>query len=204
MPHPLYKISFPPPLTLRQEPREEAGPKGTRGALRRFRLYAAALALLPVLGGCELSLSHHSREGYLLHRPEIHFLEKKLSEISGINFVPGEASLIAITDDKRRVYRVYLDGHADDYFEPEIGPAADYEDVVKADSSVFVLVSNGALIEARRTDSGVATSTRFLFPPAGLDAAATAGGDVDAAVEELSKDVDFETLYFDSTARGLI
>ncbi|GAA4317185.1 hypothetical protein GCM10023184_00730 [Flaviaesturariibacter amylovorans] len=162
------------------------------------------MALLLLLGGCQMLGSRRTLPGYVLPRPEIHFLEKKLSEISGINYIPSENSLIAITDDKRRVYRVHIDGHADDYFEPEIGPAADYEDVVKVDSSVFVLVSNGALIEARRTDSGVATTTRFLFPPEGVDPAVTSGAAVDAAVEELSKDVDFETLYYDSSARGLI
>jgi len=146
-----------------------------------------------LLTGCELFSESHSPKGYALPRPEIHFLHKKLNEISGIFFLDEENSMLAIADDKRRVYRIYTDGREDDYFDPDL-PVADYEDVLKAGSSVFALVSNGRLVELQRSDSGLTQKVYALF-----------GRPVDEKnIEEEDRDIDFETMYHDPDARSII
>jgi uncharacterized protein YjiK len=109
-------------------------------------------------------------------------LEKKLNEISGINFIAEENTLIAIADDKKKIYKLSIDGKIDDYYDPEL-PSQDFEDVVKVDSTVYTLVSNGAIFEINKVDTGFQTMTHNFWS------------------EEKN---DFETLYFDSSQNSLI
>ncbi|WP_165871381.1 SdiA-regulated domain-containing protein [Flaviaesturariibacter flavus] len=146
------------------------------------------------LTGCQMFWAPHSPKGYVLPRPEIHFLDKKLNEISGIFYLRGEGSMLAIADDKKHIYRIYTDGRDDDYYEESFGESADYEDVVKVDSSVFVLASDATLFETRRTDSGLVTRSYSLKVPVPEEAGKRKDGST----------VDFETLYYDPSAGGLI
>ncbi len=76
------------------------------------------------------------------------------------------------------------EGTVSNYFEEDIGRgAADYEDVVKVDSTIFLLVSNGTIKEAKKSDSGLVVQ-QYPWPLGGKN--------------------DFEALYYDSTANGLI
>jgi hypothetical protein len=152
------------------------------------------------LSSCQMFWAPHSPKGYVLPRPELHFLEKKLNEISGLYYLKGEGSMLAIADDKKHIYRVYTEGTINDYWEEEFGGAGDYEDVVKADSSVFVLLSDGIIFEIKHGPAGlVSQSWKWKG----------AAADVEDEIKEKKKAkdnpaVDFETLYYDSTARGLI
>jgi hypothetical protein len=184
MPHPLLKISFRTP------------------ALRFFAKLAIFSLCLTVTTGCQMFWVPNTPPGYVLPRPEIHFLNKKLNEISGLFFLKGENSMLAIADDKRHVFRVYTDGSYDDYFTEEFGPGADYEDVIKVDSSVFVLSSDASITEIRRGDSGLVSSKYALVVPdleANADEPAKKKKDNDDKAQ-----VDFETIYYDSSAKGLI
>lgn len=182
MPHPLHKISFPA--------RRSAGRRPEGKALAPL---LPIVTLLMLLGAsCQMFWSPHSPKGYVLPRPELHILDKKLGEISGLFYLKGEGSMLAIADDKKHIYRVYTDGTFTDYFKEEFGESADYEDVVKVDSSVFVLSSDGTVTETIRDSSGLRTQSYHLEVP---HAPVTKKDD---------PGVDFETIYYDSSAHGLI
>ena len=142
--------------------------------------------LLTTVSSCELFWSPKSPRGYVVPRPYKMILEKKLNEISGLFYLPDENSFLAIADNKQKVYRVTIDGKVSDYYEDEFGEEADYEDVVKVDSTIYVLISDGTIVSINRGDSGLRTN-RYPFP----------------TTDSTNKN-DFETLYYDSVAKGLI
>ena len=74
-------------------------------------------------------------------------LDKKLNEISGLYYLQNENAMLSIADNKQKIYRITQDGKVNDYFNGDIGPQEDYEDIVKVDSSVYVLISNGTIVE---------------------------------------------------------
>ncbi|RYY41718.1 MAG: hypothetical protein EOO08_00910 [Chitinophagaceae bacterium] len=168
MPQTLYKISF-------------------------LSLFACFL-----MASCQLFQHPHSPQGYVLPRPEKHFLGKKLNEISGVCYVRGTASLLAIADDKKHVFRLFTDGTIDDYYTEEFAPSADYEDVVLVDSTVYVLASDGTVFVTRRSDSGLQTREVRFDPPLPETV------DRDEQGKPKEGEVDFETMYYDSSAHSLI
>jgi hypothetical protein len=206
MPQLLHKISFPPSLAVRRaEPpktsisKEEPAPAKVAqpGPVRRSPGVGGLTVTLSLfLFSCQMFWSPHSPKGYVLPRPEIHFLDKKLNEISGLYFLKGEGSMLAIADDKKHIYRLFTDGRDDDYFEETFGESADYEDVVRVDSSVFVLASDATIFETLHSDTGLITRRYHLSVP--VPAVADSRKKKDNAV------VDFETMYYDPTARGIV
>lgn len=141
-------------------------------------------ALVVLFSSCEMFWSPHSPPGYILPKPHRIILDKKLNEISGMSFLPGENAMLAIADDKKKVYRLSPGGAISNYFEEDIAKEQqDFEDVVKVDGVVYALVSDGTIISMRSIDSGLVV-TNHTFPS-----------------EEKN---DFETLYYDPAARGLI
>jgi uncharacterized protein YjiK len=142
--------------------------------------------LLTTLTSCELFWSPKSPHGYVVPRPQKMILEKKLSEISGLYYLPDENAFLTIADNKQKVYRVTIDGKVSNYFEQDFAEQDDFEDVVKVDSSVYVLVSDGTIIDIKRTDSTLITN-KYHFP----------------TTDSTNKN-DFETLYYDSASKGLI
>ncbi|ANE51224.1 SdiA-regulated domain-containing protein [Flavisolibacter tropicus] len=142
--------------------------------------------LLTTLTSCELFWSPKSPHGYVVPRPNKMILEKKLNEISGLCYLPEENAFLTIADNKQKVYRVTVDGKVSNYFEHDFAKQDDFEDVVKVDSSVYVLVSDGTIIDIKRKDSLLVT-TKYHFP----------------TTDDTNKN-DFETLYYDSTSKGLI
>lgn len=140
------------------------------------------LALL-LLASCELFWSPHSPHGYVLPRPQRVFLAKKVNEISGLDMLPGDSAMLAIADNKQKIFLVTPNGMVSNYFEEDFAAQQDFEDIAKVGETIYALVSNGAIISIRKTDSGLLV-TNYPF---------------------WSKDRnDFETLYYDSTANGLI
>src|SRR5215217_4095518 len=133
-----------------------------KGILVLRKLFIA-LSVLVTATSCQLFWSPKSPRGYVVPRPNKMILDKKLNEISGIFYLPQENSFIAIADDKQKVYRVTVDGKVSNYFEHDFGAEADYEDIVKVDSSVFVLISDGTILDVKRRDTNFVKTT-YTFP----------------------------------------
>lgn len=150
---------------------------------KTYAIRSITLLIICILtGGCEMLWRPNSPHGYMMRRPVKIILDKKLAEISGIYYLNKEKKLIAIADDKKKIYSLTTDGKEGDYFDPEL-PSADFEDVVRVDSTVYTLVSNGTVIATNKTDSGLVT-TNYPFLSNGKN--------------------DFETLYYEHEAKSLI
>jgi hypothetical protein len=134
------------------------------------------------MGSCEMLWRPNSPKGYMMRRPNKMILDKKLAEISGIYYLTTEKKLIAIADDKKKIYSLTTKGEAGDYFDPEL-PSADFEDVVRVDSTIYTLISDGTVIATHKTDSGLVT-INHPFPSTGKN--------------------DFETMYYEPEAKGVI
>ncbi len=151
-----------------------------------YKLFNELLILLLCLvcffSACELLWTPNTPTNYNLRRPVQMFIEKKLNEISGIFYLKKENHLIAIADDKKKIYKLTANGQISDYYDPEL-PSQDFEDVVKVDSTVYTLISNGTIVAISKNDTGL-VSREYPFWGTGKN--------------------DFETLYYDSAAKGLV
>jgi uncharacterized protein YjiK len=126
--------------------------------------------------------SYNSPRGYDLHRPVTRELGKSLNEISGISFVPGEDALLAIADNKRNIIsidlrRQKLTDKVKHFYEQQ-----DFEDVVQVGDRIYVLISNGSIVEVplRQPDS------------------------INVFQLNLQGQNDFETMYYDAEIKGLV
>lgn len=151
-----------------------------------FTLLSIAIIVLTTVSSCELFWSPKSPRGYVVPRPHKMLLDKKLNEISGLFYLPDENAFLAIADNKQKVYRVTVDGKASDYYEDDFAEQDDFEDIVKVDSTVYVLVSDGSIIDIKRRDSMLVTNMT-KFP----------------TTDSTNKN-DFESFYYDSAAKSLI
>lgn len=126
--------------------------------------------------------SYSSPPGYDMHRPVKRELGKSLNEISGLAFVPREDALLAVSDNKRTIYRIDLRTQKLTDKVKTFYEQADFEDVVQAGNSVFVLVSDGSIVEVP-----------LQYPDS-----------VNVYRLNLEGKNDFETLYFDPAAKSLV
>ena len=141
--------------------------------------------VLTLCTSCEMMWSPSSPKKYVMQKPHRVIIEKKLNEVSGLSFLPAENALLAIADDKPKVYSLSTDGLTiTDYFGEDFAEEQqDFEDVVKVAEIVYALVSNGTIMSIRKTDSGLVVKDH-PFPSTDKN--------------------DFETLYYDPGAKGLI
>ena len=76
-----------------------------------YRLSLCCLALgFAGLSSCQLLWSPNTPKNYVLPRPKKIILDKKLNEISGLYYLSDEKAMLAIADDKQKIYRITPDG----------------------------------------------------------------------------------------------
>jgi uncharacterized protein YjiK len=125
-----------------------------------------------------------SPENYQLHRPQRNVLGKALNEISGI-CLAQKNTLLAVSDSKEKIFEIHLASHKlKDHTGPVVESNADLEDVVQVDSSIYLLESKGVIKEIKDGTKDSTGMKTYVLPLQGKN--------------------DFETLYYDSTASGLI
>ena len=147
------------------------------------------LPLIPVVllftllaGGCKND-SRNSPKDYALAKPQSVELGKAMNEVSGITFNAEDSSLLAVSDSKEKVYQINLvKKKLKDYTEKIVGPNSDLEDIVKVDTSLFLLMSKGILVEVLKNSGDSSSIKTYDLGLAGSN--------------------DFETLYYDPTAGG--
>ncbi len=145
-----------------------------------------------VLIATQMSCKEHtypSPPGYNMEKPVRMALGKSLMEISGITFYKDiNNTLLAISDSKEKIFQINVSSKKiKDKAEKFAGPH-DFEDIVRIDTTIFVLVSNGTIM-AVPLDlyHDVTDSSRTVVYP----------------FWSTGKN-DFETLYYDPTVDGLI
>src|SRR5689334_9065005 len=153
----------------------------TKCPLFGFMVLVCAVTLLT---GCDLQ-SYSSPDGYDLSKPQKMKLGKTLNEISGISYNNDDTTLLAISDSKKKVFQLnFRKPKLKDYTEDVVGPNSDIEDLVKLGSKVYLLSSKGIIYEVNAKAKDTAGVVSYQLGSAGPN--------------------DFETLYYDSTANGLI
>lgn len=126
-----------------------------------------------------------SPEGYALDKPKRSELGKALNEISGINYSVEDSSLLAISDSKEKVFQINLRNRKlSDYTEKVINSNSDVEDIVKVDTSVFLLMSKGTLVEVPQKAKDTSSVKTYDLGLQGTN--------------------DFETLYYDPSLNSLV
>lgn len=126
----------------------------------------------------------NSPKDYSLDEPQRVELAKGLNEISGICFSAQDTSLLAVSDSKEKVYQIDLvKKKLRDYTDKVVESNSDLEDIVKVNNSLFLLMSKGKLVEVTKNGDSADVKTYDLG---------------------LSGSNDFETLYYDPTADGLV
>lgn len=149
------------------------------------------LPLAPFLACAVFLLASCSDAGYVsptdydFSQPQRNQLGKVLNEISGICTTPDGKALLAISDSKEKIFRIDLKTKKlKDHTGKIIAPNSDPEDLVQVDSAIYLLRSNGELKEVPLATPDSASVKTYSVPISGRN--------------------DFETLYYDPTAGGLI
>src|SRR5258706_9249050 len=142
------------------------------------------LLLIFIAVGCQTKRVIYTPKGYDITKPDETELGNKLREISGIFWV-NDSTMLAQNDESGKIFTInLLDKQDFKYPTIEFGEKNDYEDIVKVDSSAFLLVSTGQIIEV----PGYAR-----------------GGDVPGTmVASLEGKNEFETMYYDKDVNSII
>ena len=137
--------------------------------------------LLTLLYSCN-NKGQSSPEGYDFNKPVKMELGKVLNEISGLTYDSVNNTLLAISDSKEKIFEINMRRvKLKDYTDKVVGSNTDLEDLVKLDSTVYLLGSAGILFEVRPKPDSV---KQYRL---GLD----------------GKN-DFETIYYDPSVNSLI
>jgi uncharacterized protein YjiK len=142
------------------------------------------LFVVLLASGCK-DKNHNSPQDYALNEPQRVELGKALNEISGIAFSAEDSSLLAVSDSKEKIYQIDLiKKKLKDYTEKLVSSSSDLEDIVKADTSLFLLKSKGILVEVSQKTKDTASIKTYDLGLSGSN--------------------DFESFYYDPTAGGLV
>jgi SdiA-regulated len=138
------------------------------------------------LWACNKKPVYQSPPGYNFSAPIVMKLGKQLREISGIAYETGTNTMLAENDEQGKLFRLQFGtDESGTYKNISFGSKGDYEDVVKTDSSVFILNSNGSLIEMPSI-----TNLFDSIPPVNTYTNSVKG--------------EFESLYYDAAANALV
>ncbi|HEY0731278.1 MAG TPA: SdiA-regulated domain-containing protein [Chitinophagaceae bacterium] len=133
--------------------------------------------------GCDMFFTPKTPLGYVLPRPKKTILDKKLNEISGLYYLEETGGILTISDNKQKVYHLTLDGKVTDYLGADFAEQQDFEDILKVDSSIYVLVSNGTILSVNKSDSEIITERHPFWS---------------------TQKNDFESMYYDDSAKSII
>ncbi|MGV3530105.1 MAG: SdiA-regulated domain-containing protein [Flavisolibacter sp.] len=144
-------------------------------------VFVCAMALL---ASCKHK-SFTSPHGYDLNNPQQMELGKVLNEISGVVFHDDNDDLLGISDSRRQVFEINPKSlKLKDYTDKLVPPDSDLEDLARANGRLFLLASNGTIFDAPESARDTAGVTSYQI--------------------NLPEPNDFETLYYDPSADGLI
>lgn len=128
--------------------------------------------------------SYGSPKGYDIKKPDNRELGKSVNEISGLTYNTDDSSLLAISDSKRKIFQIDLAREKLKDYSEKIYTQSDFEDLVKIDTAIYVLISDGTILQMPLRVADSAHTIVYPSPFQGKN--------------------DFETMYYDTSARGLI
>lgn len=125
-----------------------------------------------------------SPKGYDFSKPVKSELGKDLNEISGMSFNRDDTTILAVSDSKRKIFELDIRMLKLRDYSEKMYTQSDFEDLVKIDSVVYVLISNGTIISMPLRVHDSSKTIAHPFPFTGKN--------------------DFETLYYDQTLNALV
>ncbi|HEU4632349.1 MAG TPA: SdiA-regulated domain-containing protein, partial [Flavisolibacter sp.] len=147
-------------------------------------VWSALVCALTLHSGCK-GQGYGNPEGYDLGKPQEMQLGKVLNEISGLDYNEDDSTLLAISDSKEKIFQIGLKTKKlKDLTGKVVPPDSDLEDLVKIGDTVYLLSSWG---EIKVVPMGAKDTSGIKTYDLGLQG-----------------QNDFETLYYDPTARGLV
>jgi hypothetical protein len=141
--------------------------------------------VLMLLAGCETKRVIYTPTGYDITKPEIHELGTKLNEISGICWL-SDSLMIANNDESGKIFAINLaDFGSFEYNNVKFGSKDDYEDIVKVDDAIYILVSTGKIlrITGYRVEDSLQVNTVATLP---------------------GEQNEFESIYYDKEVNSLV
>lgn len=122
---------------------------------------------------------------YNLSTPQVITLGDKLHEISGISYISGHV-ILGENDEQGKIFSIDpLKPDDTNYPSVKFGPKDDYEDIVVIDSTAYLLISDGEIVEVP-----------------GFSKAEEVAGSIVAQMG--GKHNEFETLYYDKAVNSLV
>ena len=99
-----------------------------------------------------------SKSGYDFSKPtEKMELGKDLHEISGMAYIPGQDLILSENDEKGSIFKVDFKNKQENVGKVKFGGKGDYEDIVRTDTTVYILVSTGGVVKVDTRDTAIAT-----------------------------------------------
>ena len=141
-------------------------------------------ALFWGLQGCESERVTYTPAGYDITKPVDVELGNKLREVSGICWI-NDSLMLANNDEAGKVFAINPRDMKDfDYRNIKFGEKNDYEDIVKVDAAIYVLISTGQIVEITNYQNEDSIQTSIVASLAGKN--------------------EFETMYYDPGANSLV
>lgn len=128
--------------------------------------------------------SYGSPKGYNIKEPDFRELGKSVNEISGLTYNTDDSSLLAISDSKRKVFQIDLQREKLKDYSEKVYTQSDFEDLVKIDTTIYVLISDGTIISMPPNVIDSSNTVVYPSPFKGIN--------------------DFEALYHDPAANSLV
>jgi len=142
------------------------------------------LLLISVITACELKKVTYTPRGYDITKPESIKLGTKLDEISGICWI-NDSLILANNDEAGRIFAIDLNASTPGEFRNiKFGPKDDYEDIVKVDSAIYLLVATGKIVRVTHYQDEATVK---------VEEVATLGGENE-----------FESLYYEKEVNSLV
>ena len=159
--------------------------KNVLGKIKTLPVWLVLPAFLLLLVRCNGKRVIYTPRGYDITKGEKYNLGTKLNEISGICWI-NDTLMLANNDESGKIFAIPLNDMSNlEYRNIRFSEKADYEDIVKVDSAIYILVSTGKIIKVTNyQDESAIRATEVAVLP--------------------GSENEFETLYYDKDINSLI
>jgi hypothetical protein len=153
--------------------------------IKTLPVWLILLFALILSAGCQRKKVILTPTGYKINKGTVYELGTKLNEISGICWI-SDSQILANNDESGKIFSINLADMNDlEYRNLKFGSKDDYEDIVKVDSAIYVLISNGQIVKVTDYQNEDSVKSEIVANLPG-------------------KENEFESLYHDKEINSLI
>lgn len=155
------------------------------GNIKTLPSIISGILFLILLISCDGKRIRYTPRGYNITKPQTMNLGTRLDEISGICWV-NDSIILANNDESGRIFAINIKEPSNsDYTNVKFGEKDDYEDIVKVDSAIYLLIATGKIVRVMNylDEANIQAQTVAELP----------------GIEN-----EFESLYYDKDINSLI